>query len=82
MEDQLKTPVDEETRGCYIQAAIFLQETGDFPYFSVDPWDNCPSTVAREEGRACDECEYWGREVEAVDWIELSRCCFVQEHPV
>ena len=43
---------------------------------SVDPWSNCPSEIAREEGRLYNECEFWGREVQGVDWSESSLCLF------
>jgi hypothetical protein len=42
----------------------------------IDPWNNCPSEEARDEGRQCQECEFWGREVRGVDWSEFSLCMF------
>lgn len=79
METQSRLPVDDETRERYIQVAVFLEDTRDYPYFSVDPWDNCPSPDAREEGRSCDECEFWGRRVESEDWVAFSLCRFREE---
>jgi hypothetical protein len=42
----------------------------------IDPWDNCPSEEARDEGCQCQECEFWGQEVWGVDWHEFSLCKF------
>ena len=59
-----------------IQVAVSVQDAGTNLIVSVDPWDNCPSEIAREEGRLCNECEFWGREVQGVDWSESSLCLF------
>jgi hypothetical protein len=62
-----------------IQVAVSVQDAGTNLNVSVDPWDNCPSEIAREEGRLCNECECWGREVQGVDWSEFSLCSFNPE---
>lgn len=42
----------------------------------IDPWDNCPYEVAREEGRPCNGCEFWGNEVQGIEWTEFTSCQF------
>ena len=56
-----------------IQVAVSIKETR----VTIDPWSNCPSQIARDEGRACNECEFWGREVQAIDWSEFTLCLFL-----
>lgn len=63
----------------HVQVAVTLQDVEGGNNLSIDPWDNCPSAEAREEGRYCNECEHWGREVKAVDWSEFSVCLLGNE---
>lgn len=76
MKGQVKRSVDTKPSGRYVQVAVFLDDTWDYPIFSVIPRDNCPSRAARRGRRSCDECEHWGREVEAIDWEQFSLCRF------
>ncbi len=59
-----------------IQVVVGVTRSSDTLVLSIDPWDNCPSEAAREEGCLCNECEFWGHEVRGVDWSEFSLCCF------
>ena len=59
-----------------VQVTVCVQEGNQI---SVDPWDNCPSEEAKEEGRYCNQCEFWGQEVRGVDWSEFSLCLFRDE---
>jgi hypothetical protein len=67
---------DNVSTGRLVQVAITIAGKDSNLDFSVDPWSNCPSAEAREEGRYCDECQHWGRKVEAIDWSEFSICLF------
>lgn len=70
---------DYDEPGRQVQVAVTLHGENNRLNISVDPWSNCPSAEAREEGRYCNECEYWGRKVEAFDWSEFSVCLFDNE---
>lgn len=72
-------PPQNVTINRYVQVAVTLQAEDSSHNLSVDPWSNCPSAEAKEEGRYCNECEYWGRKVEAIDWSEFSVCLFNNE---
>jgi hypothetical protein len=63
-----------ELSGQHIQVVISVTEASGSQVLSIDPWNNCPSQSAREEGRLCNDCEFWGREVEGIDWYEYSLC--------
>jgi hypothetical protein len=76
MEAQIPPLPDDKPHDRYVQVAVFMDDTWPYPFFSVDPWDNCPFQVAREEERSCDECEFWGRRVESEGWIAFSLCLF------
>jgi hypothetical protein len=70
---------DSGSSNQYIQVVVDVQDRqgeGNIPIFSIDPWDNCPSEVGKEEGWLCQECEFWGREVQGIDWAEFSLCSF------
>jgi hypothetical protein len=69
----------EEAAVNYVQVAVTLQREEKGIILTVDPWSNCPSAEAREDGLCCSECEYWGRRVEALDWNEFSVCLFTNE---
>ena len=75
----MNPPIKDVAIDRYVQVAVTLDAGHGGRHFSVDPWDNCPSAEAREEGRYCNECEYWGREVKAIDWSEFSICLFNNE---
>lgn len=62
--------------GRYIQVAVAVRGTANKFDVSIDPWDNCPSEIAKEEGRYCNECEFWAHEVKGIDWSEFSLCLF------
>jgi hypothetical protein len=62
--------------GRYIQVIVSIQDNKGKQIFSVDPWNNCPSEIVSEEGRFCNDCEFWGRRVEGIDWFEFSLCLF------
>jgi hypothetical protein len=65
--------------GQYIQVVVSIRDGEDKHEFTIDPWDNCPSEMIREEGRYCNDCEYWGRHVEGIDWSEFSLCLWLNE---
>jgi len=68
---------DVDSFGQYIQVVVGITGASDSQVlFSIDPWDNCPFGVAKEEGRYCNECEFWGQKVRGIDWAEFSLCCF------
>ena len=66
--------------GQYVQVVVSIRVEDVNHNLCVDPWDNCPSVVAKEEGRLCNECEFWGREVQGIDWYEFSLCLFGTGH--
>jgi len=70
------TRIQSETSRRFVQVVVSIQFKGDAQHLSIDPWDNCPSQLAREEGRFCNDCEFWGREVQGIDWAEFSLCMF------
>jgi hypothetical protein len=76
----MKNLAEESPSSLYIQVVVHLQKAGSTQTFSIDPWDNCPSEVAREEGQICNECVFWGQEVQGVDWSEFSLCLFDSRH--
>jgi hypothetical protein len=59
-----------------VNVVVAVQFDGPSLAIFVDPWDNCPSEEARNEGRQCQECEFWEQEVRGVDWHEFSLCAF------
>ena len=59
-----------------IQVAVTVESDGTQTELTVDPWGNCPSAIARNEGRSCEVCPFWGGEVTCIDWIEFSVCLF------
>jgi hypothetical protein len=63
----------------YVQVVVTLQGEDKSLIIEVDPWSNCPSAEAREEGRYCNDCEFWGHKVQAIDWGEYSICQFINE---
>ena len=65
-----------ENPGQLIQVVVCTQSGEDKPAITIDPWDNCPSQVGREEGWSCEDCEFWGGEVRGIDWSEFSLCLF------
>lgn len=65
-----------DSPGQHIQVVVSITVPSGSPVFSIDPWGNCPSEIAKEEGRYCNECEFWGGKVEGIDWSEFSLCCF------
>jgi hypothetical protein len=69
--DHRMVPIGEN-----VQVVVSIAESSNGLVISVDPWGNCPSEVAKEEGRFCNECEFWGKEVRGVDWAEFSLCYF------
>ena len=60
----------------YVQVVVSITEESGDQILAIDPWGNCPSATAREEGRSCADCEFWGNEVEGIDWYEFSLCLF------
>ena len=69
--------VDEDQFDQYIQVVVSIAAaSGSQVLLTIDPWDNCPFEIAKREGRYCNECEFWGQEVQGVDWTEFSLCCF------
>ena len=75
-----ESPMRENAAGQPIQVAVTINQADISQTLSVDPWSNCPSETAREEGRFCNECRFWGAEVEAIDWCEFSLCLFDSGH--
>jgi len=71
---------DVDSFGQYIQVVVGITGASDSQVLSIDPWDNCPFEVAKEEGLYCNECEFWGREVQGIDWSEFSLCLFDSGH--
>jgi hypothetical protein len=67
---------DADLAGQYIQVVVEIDGASGSQVLSIDPWDNCPFEMAREEGRYCNECEFWGQEVRGIDWAEFSACYF------
>ena len=55
-----------------IQVVVSIKNTD----VVIDPWDNCPYEVAREEGRPCNDCEFWSNEVRGIEWTEFTLCQF------
>jgi hypothetical protein len=72
----LRESLNITVAGQYIQVAVTISSEVGSEGTSVDPWSNCPSETARNEGRICNKCEFWGREVQAIDWSEFSLCLF------
>ena len=68
--------INENLSEQYVQVIVSIEADKVPPVFTIDPWDNCPCEAAKEEGRFCNECEWWGRVVEGYDWSELSLCLF------
>jgi hypothetical protein len=66
----------EEHLGRHIQVVVSIKVNGSNQTMSIDPWGHCPSEIAREEGRYCGDCEFWGGEVEGIDWYEFSLCLY------
>ena len=64
------------TESKHIQVAVTVSKEDGANALTIDPWSNCPSADAREEGRCCNDCQFWGGEVEAIDWSEFSLCEF------
>jgi hypothetical protein len=60
----------------YIQVVVSVQSEESALVILIDPWDNCPSQVAKDDGRNCIDCKHWGRDVKGVDWLEFSSCLF------
>jgi hypothetical protein len=67
---------DTDPFGQYIQVVVGITGASDSQVISIDPWDNCPDEIAKEEGLHCNECEFWGQEVRGIDWAEFSLCRF------
>ena len=65
-----------DSAGQYIQVVVDISGMKVSPALSIDPWSNCPSEAAREEGCTCNECEFWAGEIRGVDWHEFSLCLF------
>jgi len=74
-----KELIGQHVTGQYVQVVVSVQGADPSQSLSIDPWDNCPSGTAREEGRSCNDCEFWDREVKAIDWYEFSLCLFDSE---
>lgn len=69
-----------ESTGRYIRVVISIAESSEGQILSIDPWNNCPSQSARAEAQFCNLCEFWGKEVEGVDWHEYSLCLYRNDH--
>lgn len=67
---------EADSFGQDVQVVISVTRSSDALVLSIDPWDNCPSEIAKEDGCSCNECEFWGQEVRGVDWTEFSLCYF------
>ena len=62
--------------GRNVRVVVDVTGPDDALVLSIDPWSNCPFETAKEEGRFCNECEFWGSQVRGVDWAEFSLCLY------